>query len=70
MSLRPGRILTDFELKQLADVLAESDDNSVFDDNIANFSYQLDKNAENCEASDADGSGEKTKRLVITIVVA
>lgn len=53
MSHRRGKVLLNSELEQIANALAESDDESVCDDDIADPSYQLDKNA-NREASDSD----------------
>ena len=57
MSHRPGRILTSIELSQLAHALTDSDDDSVYDDDIADLSYQLDKKV-NYEESDSDNSAE------------
>ena len=53
MSHRRGKVVLNSKLEHTDNALAESDDESVCDDDIADPSYQLDKNV-NREASDSD----------------
>lgn len=62
MSYRRAKFVLNSELAQIAHALTESDDESEFDDDIADPSYQLDKKAKR-EASDSDELTETNQEI-------